>query len=226
MLSESESTGASEGDQAGPALAPGVSALQPGLARSEPTELISARVRKLGLTALLLLACWALAELTGLRQQLSPDRLKAWIDQAGPAGGVGFVAAFSLGTLVQLPGVLFIGVARLAYGPWLGFIAAYFGALAAVSVSFLVVRKTGGAALAEVRWKPLRRVFSHLDQYPLGTIALLRLVMWVSPPLNYALALSSVRFKHYFFGSALGLLPPIAALVLMADRVFACTGVG
>lgn len=211
--------------EAGPALdEAGVAVVE--LSVPGAAQLKSARLRKLGLTALLLVACWALAEVTGLREQMSPENLKAWIQGAGAAGGVGFVAAFTLGTLVQVPGVVFIGVARFAYGPWVGFFAAYLGALTAVSVSFWVVRKTGGSALAGIQWKPLRRVFSHLDRYPLGTIALLRVLMWVSPPLTYALALSSVRFKDYFLGSALGLLLPIAALVFMADRVLAWTGVG
>jgi hypothetical protein len=36
--------------------------------------------------------------------------------------------------------------------------------------------------------------------------------------MTHALALSSVRFRSYLLGSALGLLAPIAELVLLSDH--------
>jgi hypothetical protein len=63
-----------------------------------------------------------------------------------------------------------------------------------------------------------RRILSHLDGHPVRTIFLLRLLLWMAPQLNYALALSNVRFRSYLLGTALGLLAPIAGLVLLSDR--------
>jgi uncharacterized membrane protein YdjX (TVP38/TMEM64 family) len=40
----------------------------------------------------------------------------------------------------------------------------------------------------------------------------------MGPQLNYALALSSVRFRTYLLGTALGLLAPITGLVLLSDQ--------
>jgi uncharacterized membrane protein YdjX (TVP38/TMEM64 family) len=41
----------------------------------------------------------------------------------------------------------------------------------------------------------------------------------MAPPLNYALALSNVRFRSYLLGTALGLLAPITGLVLLSDQL-------
>jgi uncharacterized membrane protein YdjX (TVP38/TMEM64 family) len=52
-------------------------------------------------------------------------------------------------------------------------------------------------------------------------VAILRLILWMAPPLNYALAMSAVRFRDYVIGSALGLLIPIALASLFFDWVVA-----
>ena len=42
------------------------------------------------------------------------------------------------------------------------------------------------------------------------TLALIRAVMFISPPLNTALALSRIRFRDFALGSAVGLILPMA----------------
>jgi uncharacterized membrane protein YdjX (TVP38/TMEM64 family) len=49
-------------------------------------------------------------------------------------------------------------------------------------------------------------------------VFLLRLVFWLAPPVNYALALSNIRFRHYFAGSLLGLVLPIALIATFVER--------
>ncbi len=41
----------------------------------------------------------------------------------------------------------------------------------------------------------------------------------MAPPLNWALAVTRVRFRHYLAASALGVLPGIGLAVYSADRV-------
>ena len=52
------------------------------------------------------------------------------------------------------------------------------------------------------------------------TVLLLRLVLWMAPELNYALALSNVGYRPYLVGSALGLVAPIGGTVLLFDYFF------
>ncbi|MCB9621848.1 MAG: DedA family protein, partial [Sandaracinus sp.] len=59
------------------------------------------------------------------------------------------------------------------------------------------------------------------ERRPVRVVALLRLILWMAPPLNYALAMSAVRFRDYVVGSALGLILPIAAAALFFDWVVA-----
>jgi uncharacterized membrane protein YdjX (TVP38/TMEM64 family) len=138
---------------------------------------------------------------------------------AGTAGVALYVIAFCLGELLHVPGLVFVAAGVLAYGPALGGPLAFLGAVASVSVSFWVGRAIGGRPLGELRNRWVRRALAQLDAHPVATIAMLRLVMILSPPLNYALALSQVSFAHYFLGSVLGLVAPLALAVALFDHL-------
>lgn len=156
---------------------------------------------------------------SGLSGYFSADRLRAVTHAAGVWGPLVFVLVFCVGELVHVPGVVFVAAAVLAYGPAFGGALAFAGAVVAVSVSFVIVRGIGGRPLAAIRWPFARRVLSRLEERPIRTILLLRLLLWMAPQLNYALALSNVRFRSYLLGTALGLIAPIAGLVLLSDQV-------
>ncbi len=160
-----------------------------------------------------------LAKVTGVSEQIDVETIRRLMDSAGPLGFLGFLVAFAVGELVHIPGVVFVGAASIAYGNVLGALAAYLGALGSVSVSFFVVRTIGGQPLGEVKRPIVKRIMAKLDERPLLTIAILRLIFWMAPALNYGLAMSKVRFRDYFLGSALGLLLPIPLVAIFFDWV-------
>jgi uncharacterized membrane protein YdjX (TVP38/TMEM64 family) len=157
------------------------------------------------------------AHATGLDRSLTPEHIRALLAGAGVFGVVVFVVVFSLGLLAQLPGLLFIAVAVLAYGRTMGALVALLGAAVAISVSFFVVRRFGGSALAEIESPWLRRILAQLETRPLRSVILLRAVFGVAPFLNYALALSSLGFRDYIVGSIIGMAAPIALAAVLLD---------
>jgi len=194
----------------------------------------------LGLPVLLLLVGRAL----GWHEHLTIDGVRALVAGAGAWGALLFVASFCVGELVQVPGLVFVAAAVLFYGPAYGGPFAYVAALVSISVSFALVRGVAGRSPTKATEPPrahderdapdgrpeglvqrlrarMKRWMGHLDARPVRTIALLRLILLFSPPLNYALALSRVRFRDYLVGSALGLLPPTVAAVALFDEVLA-----
>jgi uncharacterized membrane protein YdjX (TVP38/TMEM64 family) len=60
-------------------------------------------------------------------------------------------------------------------------------------------------------------MLGHLDARPIRTVFALRLVLWLAPALNYALALTRARFRDYAIGSALGLILPVAGAAILFD---------
>ncbi len=181
-------------------------------------------MKKLLLFVVVIGGLWLVADAYGLREALSPDGIRELAVGAGCMGVLAYLGAFSLGSLIQVPGAAFLVGARVAYGPGMGFLWAYLGALAAITLSFVVVRAVGGKALDEIRWEPMRRVLAKLDERPVRTVVALRTFLMLSPPLNYALAMSRVRFRDYFVGSAIGLAAPVAIWVFLSDVVLSWFG--
>lgn len=168
-----------------------------------------------------LAALWLVVGRSEWARSLSAESLEQLVTAAGPWSLVVFFALFAGGQLAQLPGVIFIVAARLAFGPAVGFVAAYVGSLLAVTVTFAVVRAVGGRPLQSVSFAPAKRWLGRLEAKPVQTVALLRAVLLLSPPLNYALALAPVRPRAHLAGSALGLVVPVGVVVFLSEAVLA-----
>lgn len=166
-------------------------------------------------------ALWLVVGRSEWARSLSAASLEQLVTAAGPWSLVVFFAIFAFGQLAQLPGVLFIVAARLAFGPAIGFVAAYVGSVLAVTFTFTVVRALGGKPIETVSFAPARRWLGRLEAKPVQTVALLRAVLLLSPPLNYALALAPVKPRAHLAGSALGLVVPVAAVVFLSEAVLA-----
>ncbi|MFK7988206.1 MAG: TVP38/TMEM64 family protein [Sandaracinaceae bacterium] len=170
---------------------------------------------------LLFVGSIAVAKLTGLDAYLDRETVRTFMVEAGPLGFFAFLGIFAVGELLHVPGWVFVGAATLAYGQPLAAVAAYSGALVSVTVSFFVVRAIGGQSLSEIKRPIVRRIMAKLEEHPIRTVALLRLILWVTPALNYALAMSKLRFRDYFLGSALGLLLPMPLMSLFINEIVA-----
>lgn len=156
-------------------------------------------------------AIWA-----GVTGAISTTAIRDWLDSLGPAAPLLFVLAFVAGSMVGLPGMAFVIGARLAFGPELGFVLGFATGVLACTVPFLAarfVRKAGPA------WAPkqrhVRRAFELVETHPLPAVIALRLVLWFNPPLSYALALTSIRFRTYVAACAIALAPVVAIAVVV-----------
>ncbi|WP_369959860.1 VTT domain-containing protein [Pseudomonas benzenivorans] len=173
--------------------------------------------RRLLLVILFLLALFLLFELLGIRAQFSLEWLQDLILMHPVAGLLLFVLLFALGNLIQIPGWLFLAAAVLALGRLYGGLATYLAACLSCIFTFFTIRYLGGNALRELDSRLARRLLAGLDRHPLASIVTLRMLFQTVPALNYSLALSGVRFRHYLLGTLLGLPLPIALYCLFFD---------
>ena len=138
---------------------------------------------------------------------------------AGAWGALLLIVAFALGELLHIPGMVFVFAAVLAYGQLWGGVVGYLGAVVSVCFSFGVVRGVGGQALDGIKKPWVKKILSNLDTRPLRTVVVLRIVLWMSPQLNYALALTGISFRNYLLGSAFGLIWPIVIMALFFEEL-------
>jgi uncharacterized membrane protein YdjX (TVP38/TMEM64 family) len=174
---------------------------------------------RLGVFFLLVGVIWLAGHLSGATDGITPVTLRDGLLSAGAAGVVAYVVSFALGNLIQLPGMIFLLGGLLTYGPVQGSAVALVGALAAISASFLFARAVGGQVEVPQNRPRIKRVLSHLEDRPVRTMILLRLFLWTSPPLNYALALSTVRYPQYILAAAIGMVPPIVFLAALTEQI-------
>lgn len=163
----------------------------------------------------------ALGRLTGAQEHLTAEKLRHLLPSLGAWGIPLFIALFALGELVHIPGMVFVAGAVYSYGRLGGAALSYVAAVLSVLFSFLVVRFVGGRMLEELDKPLIRRALSHLDERPLRTVFVLRTIFFMAPPLNYALALSSIGVGTYVVGSALGLVAPIFGMSYLLEWLFA-----
>ena len=170
----------------------------------------------IGFLVLILVA----AELTGVRSHLSSVEIRALFWEYHWWGVGLFCLAVSVGNLLYVPGWIFLVGAVFALGKEWGGVVTLTACLVSSVVSYVVIRAIGGNALRSVNHRWADRVFAHLDERPVLSVGLLRLLFQTLPVLNYALALADIRFRHYFLGTLLGLPLPIFLYCYFFEIVF------
>ncbi len=176
---------------------------------------------RVGVLAVVLLGLLLAGKLSGVTDGWTLADVRGRIQAAGALGLLVYLALFTVGELLQVPGMVFVGAALLAWGRVAGFGAALLGALVSLSVTFFLVRAIGGRPLAGLERPLFKKLLARLEQRPVATVALLRVVLWLGAPLNYALALSPISYRSYLLGSFLGLLPPLLVAAVIVERLFA-----
>jgi uncharacterized membrane protein YdjX (TVP38/TMEM64 family) len=181
-----------------------------GWVRSHPRAVI-------GIFCLLVLL--ALFRLTSLKEWFGLDHLRILLNEHQTLGLAVFVALFVLGNLLHVPGWIFLATAVLVLGRYQGGLATYLAASISCAITFLLVRWFGGNAMLAIPYAFAQRLMAQLHRAPLRNTMLLRIVFQTLPSLNYALAMSGIRFRTYMAGTLLGLPLPIAAYCLFFDAL-------
>lgn len=174
---------------------------------------------KLLAVCLFLVVLLAVFHYSGLREHFSIAFLQQRISDNLLSGLMLFVLLFVLGNLIQIPGWIFLAAAVLTLGKGWGGVATYIAAVTSCLVTFFTLRMMGGDALRQLKNRYAVALLARLDAHPLRNIVLLRMMFQTVPALNYALALSGVRLRHYLLGTLLGLPLPILLYCLFFEQL-------
>ncbi len=160
-------------------------------------------------------ALYGLGHAYGLDQYLHGSKLREAVAEAGALGPMLFVSIFVAAVVAQVPGVPFVLLAPALF-PWPeAWFLCVIASNVAVAINFALVRRIGGQPLSELERPILRRLFASLDRQPIRSVALLRTLTIMFPPVTSALALTQISARDHALGSALGMLAPITALLFV-----------
>ncbi len=148
--------------------------------------------------------------------------LVGWIHGAGVLGIAVFVVAYVGAALLLLPGSALTLGAGFAYGPLWGTLLVVPTSVLAAVIAFATARRGG-------RTRIVRRIerdprFAAIDR-AIGRsgfkiVGLLRLSpVFPYSVLNYALGLSGVRFRDYFWASLVGMFPGTLLYVYLGSAI-------
>jgi uncharacterized membrane protein YdjX (TVP38/TMEM64 family) len=159
----------------------------------------------------------AVFEVSGLRDHFNLSFIRQLILQHRIGGLILFVFLFSLGNLIQIPGWVFLAAAVLTLGRVWGGMVTYIAAVTSCAFTFVTILALGGGALRLLESRAAVRILRELDAHPIASVGLLRILFQTMPALNYALAMSGIKFRTYFFGTLAGLPVPIALYCIFFD---------
>jgi uncharacterized membrane protein YdjX (TVP38/TMEM64 family) len=165
------------------------------------------------LIGVLVVACIAGAVYLWFTQDITPSSVRAWLESLGPGAPVLFVGAFVAGVFFGMPGMVFVVGARLAFGPWLGFVVSYIGGVLAVVTPFAAARLLRRAVSEPHKPKNryVARAFAEVEVRPFRAVLVIRLIVWFNAPISYGLAITEVRLRDYALACAVALAPVTAA---------------
>jgi uncharacterized membrane protein YdjX (TVP38/TMEM64 family) len=195
--------------------------MTPKVAQERVIRFVRRYQRLLGV-ALFLFVLLMVFEISGLRDHFNLASIRQLILQHRIGGLVLFVLLFSLGNLIQIPGWLFLAAAVLTLGRMWGGVVTYVAAVTSCAFTFVTIRALGGDALRLLKNRVAVRLLRELDTHPVASVALLRILFQTVPALNYALAMSGIKFRTYLVGTLVGLPVPIALYCIFFD--FVATG--
>lgn len=159
-----------------------------------------------GLLAVALLA--AIATAIAWRDRFDPAALAAWVEGAGAAGPLLFMALYALATVLFLPGSVLTLAGGALFGPLWGTLWNLTGATLGAGLAFLIARHLGADWVARRAGARLQRLNDGVTAEGWRFVAFVRLVpLFPFNLLNYALGLTRIPFTAYLVATWLFMLP-------------------
>ncbi len=152
----------------------------------------------------------------------SVEGMRGLVEAWGPFGPLVFIGVFVAGFFIPGPEILFAALGAVLFGPVAGFVYAFLASMIGTTVTFAIVRYTAQDYMQQAmrdRFPSLRALDDRLAHQGVRTVAVLRLLLFLSPPLNWALGASRVPMWRYMVGTALGILPGLAMTSYLADMI-------
>jgi phosphatidylserine/phosphatidylglycerophosphate/cardiolipin synthase-like enzyme/uncharacterized membrane protein YdjX (TVP38/TMEM64 family) len=178
--------------------------------------------RPIGALVLLVLALTAVWRWTPLSTALSGEAVVAMARSAAsvpwtvPVLILGYAAA----TFVMFPRPLLTLFAALAYGPWLGFLVAMAGILAATGANYVVGRQLPREMVRRYAGPSLNRIVRTLEHRGVLAMTVLRLVP-IAPFAVPGIVAGAIhlRLRDVLLGTALGNVPGTLVTTVLGGRL-------
>jgi uncharacterized membrane protein YdjX (TVP38/TMEM64 family) len=172
----------------------------------EPQKKRMEAVIKVAVLVLFVIAAVIVVRFTPVKSFLTAEKLGHFLDNAGFLAPLAFMIVYAVGVCLFLPGTLLTALGAAIFGPYLGFVYVWFGAMMGSTFAFYIGRYLGRDFAASLIGDKLKKYDDGIERNGFATVLYLRLVYFPFTPMNFGMGLTKVRFRDYFAGTALGII--------------------
>ena len=159
---------------------------------------------------------------TDLREWTDADRLaetfgpyrSSWI--APPL----IILTFVVAELLMFPVLPLVFVCGVVFGPWLGTLYAFLGAIASTLLPFFIGRRLGKRRLEKIGGAPVRALEKALRRRGVVAVFLVRKIPAPFTLVNMVCGASPVTLREFVYGTILGMGTAIVILTVLGGRLF------
>ena len=149
-----------------------------------------------------------IAVATAYREQFSATALQSWMQDAGVAAPLMFMALYAAATVLFLPGSILTISGGALFGPVWGTFYSLTGATLGATLAFLVARYLASDWVARKAGGRLKQLIDGVEAESWRFVAFVRLVpLFPFNLLNYALGLTRIKLSHFIVTSYICMLP-------------------
>lgn len=149
---------------------------------------------------------------------IDPVMLQRWVSAAGVWAPIAYILLYVIATLLVLPSTALNLTGGAVFGPWLGTLWTSVAALVAAIAAFAFTRTIGRHWVAKRlkgRWQAMDVEIQKSGLFYLFAIRLVPIMPYGL--VNFAAGLTSVSFRDYALGTALGTVPSVLPFVLLGS---------
>ena len=148
----------------------------------------------------------SLIRYTPVKNYLTAEELSRFLEVVGFWAPLVYIAIYTVGVCLFLPGTLLTGLGAAIFGAYWGFLYVWIGAMIGATSAFFIGRTLGRDFAASMIGNKLKKYDDAIERNGFATVLYLRLVYFPFTPMNFGMGLTKVRFWDYFAGTGLGII--------------------
>jgi len=157
---------------------------------------------------------------TSIRSYINATKLQEFIQSFGFWAPLVYIVIYAIAPILMFPGSILSLAGGLAFGPLWGTAYTALGATIGACGAFWVARIMGRGFVEKLAKGKSKTFDDSAAEHGLQIILLLRLVpLFPFNALNYAAGLSKIKFKDYFIGTLIGIIPGTFAYVYLGSSL-------
>jgi uncharacterized membrane protein YdjX (TVP38/TMEM64 family) len=174
---------------------------------------------KMGLLLAFAAAAVLVYRYTEVGRYLSKDAVRGLVLSFGALGPAVHIFLYAASVTAFVPATVMSIAGAIAFGKVVGAAYNVVGAVLGATASFLVGRYLGRDLAARLIRGRLQELDAAAERNGFSVIFYLRMAYFPFVPLNYGAGLTRIRFRDFFWGTALGIIPGTFIFTYFLDEV-------